>query len=165
MADTWKSVFEEARSNRPICTMYSFNRKILLLLYESSIEIRSKKSETIPFSAIVGIEIKSPTRFSNGVLTIKLNKSSTGYMSFSSMTVGFGSEIQIVFSQENSDLANRIKQTFASYFDKPEAPTVQVPVPASVSVADEIRNFKQLMDDGIITAEEFEAKKKQLLGL
>lgn len=29
----------------------------------------------------------------------------------------------------------------------------------------EIRNYKKLMDDGIITAEEFEAKKKQLLGL
>ncbi|RHW51079.1 DUF4428 domain-containing protein [Lactobacillus bombicola] len=29
----------------------------------------------------------------------------------------------------------------------------------------EIRKYKQLMDDGIITKEEFEAKKKQLLGL
>ena len=34
-----------------------------------------------------------------------------------------------------------------------------------VSVADEIRKFKELMDDGIITKEEFEAKKKQLLNL
>lgn len=33
------------------------------------------------------------------------------------------------------------------------------------STADEIRKFKALMDDGIITPEEFEAKKKQLLGL
>ena len=30
---------------------------------------------------------------------------------------------------------------------------------------DEIRNYKKLLDDGIITEEEFEAKKKQLLGL
>lgn len=30
---------------------------------------------------------------------------------------------------------------------------------------DEIRKYKQLLDDGIITQEEFEAKKKQLLGL
>lgn len=34
-----------------------------------------------------------------------------------------------------------------------------------VSAADELVKFKQLMDAGIITAEEFEAKKKQLLGL
>ena len=33
------------------------------------------------------------------------------------------------------------------------------------SAADEIRKFKALMDDGIITPEEFEAKKKQLLGI
>lgn len=33
------------------------------------------------------------------------------------------------------------------------------------SAADEIRKFKQLLDDGIISQEEFDAKKKQLLGL
>lgn len=34
-----------------------------------------------------------------------------------------------------------------------------------ISAADEILKFKQLMDAGIITEQEFEAKKKQLLGL
>lgn len=34
-----------------------------------------------------------------------------------------------------------------------------------VSAADEIRKFKALMEEGIITEEEFLAKKKQLLGL
>lgn len=33
------------------------------------------------------------------------------------------------------------------------------------SAADEIREFKALMDEGIITPEEFEAKKRQLLGI
>ena len=33
------------------------------------------------------------------------------------------------------------------------------------SVADEIRKFKSLLDDGIITQEEFDAQKKKLLGL
>ena len=33
------------------------------------------------------------------------------------------------------------------------------------SAADEIRKFKGLLDDGIISQEEFEAKKKELLGL
>lgn len=35
----------------------------------------------------------------------------------------------------------------------------------NVSAADEIKKFKQLLDDGIITQEDFDAKKKQLLGL
>lgn len=35
----------------------------------------------------------------------------------------------------------------------------------TVSSADELRKFKYLLDAGIITQEEFDAKKKQLLGL
>lgn len=38
-------------------------------------------------------------------------------------------------------------------------------VVASTSNADEIRKYKQLLDDGIITQEEYESKKQQLLGL
>ena len=34
-----------------------------------------------------------------------------------------------------------------------------------ISTADEIKKFKDLLDAGIITQEEFDAKKKQLLGL
>ncbi|MDR2865842.1 MAG: SHOCT domain-containing protein, partial [Methanomassiliicoccaceae archaeon] len=40
-----------------------------------------------------------------------------------------------------------------------ESPSTQA------SSADEIRKYKELMDDGIITREEFEAVKKRLLGL
>lgn len=39
------------------------------------------------------------------------------------------------------------------------------PETATASAADEILKYKQLLDMGVITAEEFEAKKKQLLGL
>ncbi|WP_342538500.1 SHOCT domain-containing protein [Sporosarcina sp. FSL K6-1540] len=35
----------------------------------------------------------------------------------------------------------------------------------SFSTADEIKKFKELLDDGILTQEEFDAKKKELLGL
>lgn len=35
----------------------------------------------------------------------------------------------------------------------------------NVSAADEIRKYKELMDDGIISAEQFEVKKKELLNL
>lgn len=36
---------------------------------------------------------------------------------------------------------------------------------SGTSAADEIKKFKELLDQGIITQEEFDAKKKQLLGL
>ena len=40
----------------------------------------------------------------------------------------------------------------------------QTPTPTQ-SQADELKKFKELLDSGIITQEEFDAKKKQLLGL
>ena len=36
---------------------------------------------------------------------------------------------------------------------------------AAISSADELKKFKELLDCGIISQEEFDAKKKQLLGL
>lgn len=36
---------------------------------------------------------------------------------------------------------------------------------SAVSSADELKKFKELLDSGVITQEEFDAKKKQLLGL
>jgi len=36
---------------------------------------------------------------------------------------------------------------------------------ATLDAVDQLRKYKALLDDGIITAEEFEAKKKQLLGI
>lgn len=39
------------------------------------------------------------------------------------------------------------------------------PVTAALSPAEELKKFKELLDSGVITQEEFDAKKKQLLGL
>ena len=47
-----------------------------------------------------------------------------------------------------------------------EAVASPTPAPApAASDADELKKFKDLLDSGIITQEEFDAKKKQLLGL
>ncbi len=58
----------------------------------------------------------------------------------------------------------QLKEAFAEgkYNALGENNSVQVD---NYSNADEIRKYKKLLDDGIITQEEFEAKKKQLLGL
>lgn len=39
------------------------------------------------------------------------------------------------------------------------------PIVVNVSAADELKKFKELLDSGVISQDEFEAKKKQLLGL
>lgn len=45
-----------------------------------------------------------------------------------------------------------------------KAATTTAPTP-SVSPADELKKYKELLDSGILTQEEFDTKKKQLLGL
>ncbi|MBR4734039.1 MAG: SHOCT domain-containing protein [Lachnospiraceae bacterium] len=52
--------------------------------------------------------------------------------------------------------------------DEEPSHTADAPISApadGVDVAAELRKYKALLDDGIITQEEFDAKKKQLLGL
>lgn len=66
----------------------------------------------------------------------------------------FGSDYTA--DQITAHLAQMIKEVEA-------AATSNVIQSASISAADEITKLKQLMDDGIITEQEFEAKKKQLL--
>ena len=57
-------------------------------------------------------------------------------------------------------------QEAASVAETPAVPASAPVAPAKeTSVADEILKFKSLLDMGVITQEEFETKKKQLLGL
>lgn len=52
-------------------------------------------------------------------------------------------------------------------FNRKDAVKVELanPQPASASNADELKKYKELLDNGVISQEEFETKKKQLLGL
>ena len=46
---------------------------------------------------------------------------------------------------------------------EPVAPVIKQEVPQSQ--AEELKKYKELLDMGVLSQEEFEAKKKQLLGL
>lgn len=63
-----------------------------------------------------------------------------------------------VFSSENDDKEIEVANS------SQETPEVYSPI-LFLSSADEIKKFKELFDLGIITEEEYEMKKKQLLGL
>lgn len=46
-----------------------------------------------------------------------------------------------------------------------EIPSPLTTIVQNTSDADELKKYKDLLDNGVITQEEFDAKKKQLLGL
>jgi hypothetical protein len=54
------------------------------------------------------------------------------------------------------------------YYDEPEpqyAPPQPQPQPAQQDYAAELQKLAQLCDAGVLTDEEFEAKKRQILGI
>jgi len=61
-----------------------------------------------------------------------------------------------------NSVAIDIKKAYDHYH---ETLKKSVPTENSTSSTDELRKYKELLDDGIITQEDFDAKKKQLLGL
>lgn len=64
------------------------------------------------------------------------------------------------------EAANQIMSTFAIIEQRKETANSMASIQvAQVSDADEIMKYKSLLDSGIITQEEFDFKKKQLLGL
>ena len=64
---------------------------------------------------------------------------------------------------QNIDKSKKVKAEAAK---KAVAPAPAPAAPASVSeAADDLLKLKELLDAGILTQEEFDAKKKQLLGL
>lgn len=66
---------------------------------------------------------------------------------------------------KNADVVYDVINKLLIERQQENAPTVPVAAPPAGDAADEIKKFKELLDMGIITQDEFDAKKKQLLGL
>ncbi len=146
------------------------NNGSTLDVYESYIEINHQNLiSTLAMSGNKGkkrISIQS-------ISAVELKKAmfnEAGYISFSV----FGSErrggIWSAAGDENSILfntsQNETAQKIADYLEqKRNQSTTPTQVVQQTSAADELKKFKELLDSGIITQEEFDAKKKQLLGL
>lgn len=67
--------------------------------------------------------------------------------------------------EKMEEVANYIKKQIDAIKVAKTHQTETAPVVNSASVADEILKFKQLLDMGVISQEEFDEKKKQLLGI
>ena len=72
--------------------------------------------------------------------------------------------IKFKFIMNRDQLHNEISKLLIERQSKPIASTtIKQDIPQSN--ADELKKFKELLDMGVISQEEFDAKKKQLLGL
>jgi len=80
----------------------------------------------------------------------------------SSIAIGTSSGKLTFWHIANRDEVYKTLSDLLSNTNKVKAVRVE---PAAISNADELKKYKDLLDAGIITQEEFDAKKKQLLGL
>jgi hypothetical protein len=105
--------------------------------------------KTLYLSQITGVHIKSASMFLNGYIEFLSPER------FDTKT----EENKILFEKSSNDIAHEIKEKIDELKHEYSVPLQQT------STADEIRKYKALLDDGLIAQEEYEAKKKQLLGL
>lgn len=73
--------------------------------------------------------------------------------------------IKFKFILNRDELHKAISKLLVERQSKPTAATTTIKQEIPQSNADELKKYKDLLDNGVITQEEFEAKKKQLLGL
>ena len=73
--------------------------------------------------------------------------------------------IRFKFIENNIAVQSAVSKLLNNRQSKAAAPATQNIINTPVSDADELKKFKELLDSGIITQEEFDEKKKQLLGL
>ncbi|MDD4510213.1 MAG: SHOCT domain-containing protein [Oscillospiraceae bacterium] len=129
---------------------------LILWLYISrcSIVVTDKR---VYGTAAFGTRVDLPLDSISAVGTSALNGISVASASGSVKFLGFANNTEV--HKVISDLLINRQNTS----NKEIHTTIKQEMPQSS--ADELKKFKELLDSGIITQEEFDAKKKQLLGL
>lgn len=114
--------------------------------------------KTIYYKDAIGVQYK-PSSIADGY--IQIETAAGGMVSSSSQ---YGGENAIQFSgkernQEAEIIVDFIKKRIDDIKNAPNGVVQQA------SSADELKKYKDLLDSGIISQEEFDAKKKQILGI
>jgi hypothetical protein len=140
-----------------------------LLVEGSKIRIHQRKGllqpeteKTIQISKISSVQIKKPglvVGYIQFSISGGVEKNQGISMTGGALAAATDENAVLFMGKENYDIALKIKEYVEDFEHDKETST------ASSSPADEIRKYKSLADDGIISIEEFEKKKKQLLGL
>lgn len=134
---------------------------------EKKSRFSSDRDKTILIRNITSVEVKKPGAFVGfiqfSIAGGKARDSSFTWSGGSASAVG--DENSVVFQgKEKYEIALRMKAFIESWTPKEASSGSSQPV-APVSAADEIRKLKALLDEGLLTKEEFEHKKRQLLGM
>ena len=118
-----------------------------------------KGGKTIPIASLTNIQYKPAGGLTNGYIQFSV----LGEVGSKGGAIAAGyDENTVFFKKKNAAISEKIKNYLE---DKIINKQTNQTIVQSLSSADELKKFKELLDAGIITQEEFDQKKKQLLGL
>ncbi|MFG2059662.1 DUF4429 domain-containing protein [Micromonospora sp. NPDC048930] len=125
-----------------------------------------KGDKRIPVATITAVQWKPPGSLVNGFIQFTIpggneQRSRAGSQTFNAAqdenSVLFTGKQRPAFEQLRHAVEQAIAQRYA-------APQQYAPAPAQSSVADELTKLGQLVQQGLLSREEFEAQKARLLG-
>jgi hypothetical protein len=116
----------------------------------------------IPLRQISSVEIKKPGLMAGYIQIAEIGTSKNKGLSSGAMQAALDENSVLFNWPSDYEAAMKVKTFIEEQMAKVATGSTTV---QALSPADEITKFKGLLDQGIISAEEFEAKKKQLLGL
>ncbi|BAU27591.1 uncharacterized protein DUF4429 [Aneurinibacillus soli] len=118
-----------------------------------------KGDKEILIKQITSIQFKAPGTFTNGYMQFAFSGGSENKGGLFDATKD---ENTVMFNKKQQPDFEKIK---ALIEEKMEEATTAATPSAPIDTAEQIKKFAELRDAGILTEEEFQTKKKQLLGI
>ena len=116
----------------------------------------------IPMSKISSVEVKKPGILAGYIQIAEIGASQNKGMSSGAMQAVRDENSILLGSNDDYEIALKLKSYIEKQIVRIGKPTQNI---QQLSSADEIVKFKKLLDEGILTQAEFDAKKKLLLGI
>lgn len=163
---------DEWRKSKVKLTVYGVQGKTLILEEKTIIIIKkgwlfaAEREKALPLRQISSVEVKKPGALINGFIQFSIagGKARDSSYKYTGGTLdAVKDENSVVFrGEDNYRKALKIKEYIEKYSENQNTTKI---INNTNSNADEILKYKNLLDNGIITQEEFDIKKKQLLGI
>lgn len=129
--------------------------------------VSNSGEKTIYYRECVGLQFRNPSSMGIcGIVHFQIPGDTVANVNVSDNSFRYTKKVFINGSRVEWTMMEKVKEYIVSRIEEEkEKKNKNNETSTSTSSADEILKYKNLLDSGIITQEEFDAKKKQLLGL
>lgn len=154
-----------------VVSLFCADKTILSVVGDKLIAEKNGKKNYYPMDKISSFSFTEATFYNGGgTISISLYGANTGFIHWGfGVATSTGADRTFTYKIKEQENANKIRDKIESYLDLRKGgeylQAEHLENKKVVSVADEIRDLKSLLDDGILTQDEFTEKKKQLLGI